>query len=67
MTEFDKWLESDEGVERFGFQYNEAWKDGARAGWDAAIDRVIETMPGKFIFIESGWMQDKIRELKGNK
>lgn len=36
---FEEWIESDEGVVRFGMQLSEGYLLGARAGWEAAIEQ----------------------------
>ena len=35
---FEEWLESDEGVLRFGLELRPEWISDARIGWNAAIE-----------------------------
>ena len=35
---FEEWLESDEGVLRFGLELRPEWIADARIGWNAAIE-----------------------------
>ena len=36
---FEEWLESDEGVLRFGLELRPEWIADARIGWNAAIEK----------------------------
>ena len=43
---FEEWLESDEGVLRFGLELRPDWIADARIGWNAAIEAAASACEG---------------------
>ena len=43
---FEEWLESDEGVLRFGLELRPDWIADARIGWNAAIEAAASVCDG---------------------
>ena len=43
---FEEWLESDEGVLRFGLELRPEWVADARIGWNAAIEAAAGVCEG---------------------
>ena len=44
---FKEWLESDEGVSRFGLKLRPEWIADARIGWNAAIEAAASVCDGQ--------------------